>query len=201
MVSIVLWLVMWPAFGEGTSEMGEAQRLLPLTKLKVDIVSGVESISWEGHVTDYFGVDHPADIDVYDPAGVWLGTYASGSVIPASGGAGVYDVRIVGMDLFGAPLNPDDPPDSGPPDGEFDPLAAARLLGNGGNGGSGVVNNIGTCTSGGSHGCQWQRNYDRHGRGCLWWHHSCHHGNCSCSDNHWLYYQRQRHHWTKYIMR
>jgi hypothetical protein len=119
-----IWLFMvMPALAEGTPEMGESHRLLPATKLKVDLVSGAESIAWDGWITDSFGVDHPADIDLYDPAGLWVGTYPSGSVIPAPAGPGVYDIRVIGEDLFGPPLNPDDPDDSGPPDGEDDPLA------------------------------------------------------------------------------
>ncbi|MFT5586913.1 MAG: hypothetical protein ACI9VR_004516 [Cognaticolwellia sp.] len=73
------------ALAEGTSELGVYQALRSGTVLQVDILdSSVESMTWTG----------TGSVTVTDPSGTSLGRFASGDVIPASGGDGAYKLVI-----------------------------------------------------------------------------------------------------------
>ena len=87
------------AHAEGTSDLGPIQGLRGNTTIQVDILNfATESISWEGSFVEGTAAGngglHPVDVDVYDPAGAYLGRFASGSVVvPMTDGT--YEFRIV----------------------------------------------------------------------------------------------------------
>jgi uncharacterized protein (TIGR03382 family) len=103
--------------------MDEFQRLRPQTILRVDILTPGETIAWTGLMRTWDGIETEVAVEVSDPLDNPIGTFPSGAVIPADAGTGTYYLRPIGLDLWGDPINPDDPIESGPPDGANDPLA------------------------------------------------------------------------------
>ncbi|MFT4622200.1 MAG: MYXO-CTERM domain-containing protein [Myxococcota bacterium] len=111
-----------PAHAEGTADTGPTQALNSRTLLRVDVLDPSETIFWTGVMTDWEGIDTPVQVEVTGPSGAVLGTYNSGDPIPSLEGAGTYELDPLGLDLWGDPADPLDPVDSGPPDGELDPI-------------------------------------------------------------------------------
>ncbi len=92
---------------EGTPQMGVTQKLQEQTILNVDILKAGESFVWTATVPNLAGVPQPVSIEVFDPAGVSVGIFASGAVVNTPV-IGTYTVEIVGKDTDAdADLDPD----------------------------------------------------------------------------------------------
>ncbi len=88
---------------EGTAQLGTSQVLrASLTAIHVDILdSATETVVWQGTSLDAARVPVPVGADVYDPAGGFVGRFASGDPIPPVAGNGAY-LFLVGDDLTGS---------------------------------------------------------------------------------------------------
>ena len=85
------------AFAEGTSELGETQRMSPSTALSVDILFTGETITWSGqHPIQIWGPGSNANTDAP------LATLNSGGTLSTGGtGVGTYQVRLTGSQQQG----------------------------------------------------------------------------------------------------
>ncbi len=100
------------AFAEGSSDTGAAIRLDSNTLLHVDVLDVSELITWTGFVENAAGDDISVSIDLLDPLDVLLGSWPSGSTIPALVGTGTYTIVA-------------QPPDTdADADGDPDPLSS-----------------------------------------------------------------------------
>jgi hypothetical protein len=107
----VIALLVRTAFAEGSEDLGDGLRLDATTQLHVDLLDAGDLITWQGEVTDFDGLPVPVSVDVLDPLGALLGSWPSGSTIPALVGTGTYVLIAT-------------PPDTlADPDGEPDPLS------------------------------------------------------------------------------
>ncbi len=79
------------ARAEGSDNVGSGQALRIETVFYVDINdSATETFTWTG--TTY---DIDVEIDVYDPSGVFFGTYTNGDTITPTAGDGAYEIRLI----------------------------------------------------------------------------------------------------------
>ena len=85
------------AFAEGTSELGETQRMSPSTALSVDILFTGETITWSGqHPIQIWGPGSNPNTDAP------LATLNSGGTLSTGGtGVGTYQVRLTGSQQQG----------------------------------------------------------------------------------------------------
>jgi len=110
------------AHAASRDDLGPQQWLQTRTTPSVEIIDPTtEEISWFGETNDPVnGIVVPNTVEVFDPLGLSIGVFASGSLIPVSD-PGTYTLEIVDYDLAGPPVL------TGPPDGLPDPLVDWRI--------------------------------------------------------------------------